>query len=219
MDLIRLEDLEPRRGCGYRYVGKLYLVGKGISVGCHRLPLEIPDACPVCGAKIKFHRGIQRIDFRRIFGGCKEIDKDYPCHITCPVCNPPGHGWLMWVGSKFYPRTIDFVEEAERIGISKAIARLPGDFKLGEDWVYLAHKKAVRKKVEDKTTLTGYKEVDLPGIFYAFKPERVEMLVRESEATEEKLKELQEKGITPVVVPDDWEERVEKAEKKKRKRR
>ena len=40
------------------------------------------------------------------------------------------------------------------------------------------------------------------AIFYAFRPQRVEMLIWESEATSENLEKLKKRGITPIVVPD-----------------
>ena len=46
-------------------------------------------------------------------------------------------------------------------------------------------------------------EVELGlGVFTAFIPQRVEMLVWKSEATAERLAALQERGITPVIIPD-----------------
>jgi len=214
-----LEGLEPRRGCGYRYVGKLYLVGAGIPITCHRLPIELPEACPTCGWELKQHRGIQKIDFERIFGKCEELDKDYECHPHCPVCNPPKKGYLMWVGTKYYQRTIDFIEEADRLGVSKAIASIPKDFEVGKDWVYLAHPKAVWKSRKNKDTLTGKEEYSVAGIFYVFRPIRVEVLVKESDATEEKIKKLVERGITPILVPDNYDDMVEAVKKKKRKKK
>lgn len=211
-------ELEPRRGCGWRRLRKLYLVGTGIAVVCHRLPLPMPEACPCCGWELKFHRGIQKIDFARIFGECDELEKKHPCHPDCPICNPPEFGWLMWVGEKFYPTPEHFTTEAAKLGVSKAVSKIPKDFVVGEHWVYLAHRKAFPAIVPDSSTLTGYREEMLPGIFYAFRPQRVEMLITESEATEETLNELRERGITPVVVPNYYEKMVEEAEARLKKK-
>jgi len=40
--------IKAKRGCGYRKIGGLYLVGNYIPVACDRLPMPI-GACPVCG--------------------------------------------------------------------------------------------------------------------------------------------------------------------------
>lgn len=40
----------------------------------------------------------------------------------------------------------------------------------------------------------------IPSIFMAFKPERVEMLIKKSDATEDKLKELKTHNITPIIL-------------------
>lgn len=221
MEVRKLENLEPRRGCGYRKLGKLYLVGEGIPIGCHRLPLLL-ETCPVCGEGIKFSRGFRWIEPLKLFGKCDGKEISQCGHETCPICNPPEEAQgLMWVGEKFYtPRS--FTEEALSLGVSKAIGAIPKGFKVGETWVYLAHKKGGEKKIPDPNTLTGYRYEPWPAVFYAFKPMRIEMLIKESEATEEKLRELTDRGITPVIVPDNYEEMVKKAEeayKKKRKRK
>jgi len=220
-DVLRITELEPRRGCGYRYVGKLYLIGVGLGKVCHRLPLKLPEVCPCCGEGIKFHRGFQWIDPQRIFGFCPDCTSSTTplCDPNCPVCNPPEKVGLMWVGERYYPRTIDFTLEAERLGISKAIATIPKGLELGKTWVFLAHKKAVAEQVEDENTLTGYREELVPGVFYAFRPVRIEMLIKESDATEENLEKLKRRGITPVIVPDNWEEMREEAEARGKKER
>ena len=74
-----LSGLEPRRGCGYRKVGKLYVVGIGIFKGCHRLPLPL-TVCPICGNGIKHTRGWIRLKPRRLFGTCSEGV------VRCPEC-------------------------------------------------------------------------------------------------------------------------------------
>jgi len=46
---------------------------------------------------------------------------------------------MMWVGSSYYPRIEDFVEEAERVGVSKRIAYPPVNIKLGRSFLFLTH--------------------------------------------------------------------------------
>lgn len=223
-DVLRLTELEPRRGCGYRYIGKLYLIGIGMGKVCHRLPLKLPEVCPCCGEGIKFHRGFQWINPQRIFGSCPDCTSKLKdgvplCDPDCPICYPPEKVGLMWVGERYYPRTFDFTMEAEKMGISKAIATIPKGLEIGKTWIFLAHKKAVVEMVTDKNTLTGYRDEYVPGIFYAFRPVRIEMLIKESDATEENLEKLKKRGITPVIVPDDWEKMTKEAKVKERRKK
>ena len=59
--------IEEKRGCGYRQVGGIYLVGDGLAIGCDRLPFPL-GACPACGAGIHFTRSITEIDAIQLFG-------------------------------------------------------------------------------------------------------------------------------------------------------
>jgi len=188
--------IEPKRGCGYRRVGGLYLCGSGITVSCDRLPFPI-EYCPVCGAGIHFSQAFQWIDAFRMFGiheGCQ--DKHNNCYMCQPVSNPK-YG-LMWVGESFYtPRS--FIKEALEMGVSKRIPFIPKELKLGETIVLLAHKKAIQEEIFDmRKEDYEYK----PAIFYAFKPTTIEMPIWKSELNDEKEKELVKRGITPIPIPD-----------------
>ena len=72
--------------------------------------------------------------------------------------------------------------------MSKRIPHMPRRIKLGHSVIHLAHPKAV----------SG----DRLGVFAAFIPQAIEMLVWESEATSEKLDVLEKRGIRAVIVPD-----------------
>lgn len=181
--------IERKRGCGYRKVGGLYMVCDGQAIACDRLPLEL-KVCPVCGAGIKFARGFTWVNGKQLLGGYHQNCK---CNSLCPVCYPGPSGLqkcgLMWVGEKFYtPET--FMFESNQMGISKRIPAIPREFKVGETWVLLAHK---------KVKVNGEKA---PAIFSAFQPSRIEKLITKSQATKKTLKKLEKQGITPVVVPD-----------------
>jgi len=243
-----MEELEPRRGCGYRYVGKLYVRAPGIFGICDRGSLPL-TTCPVCGSGIKFSRGWIKLQPQRLFGKhgerkniscptCGEMMEiggwGYVCNSCgtevkaaehkectdgegCPICNPPEKAYMLWVGEKFYtPQS--FIEEAQRLGVSKAVATIPRDFEIGKTIVYLAHRKAAKMMVKDPSTLTGYREVEIPGVFASFRPTHFEMLVKKSdfEKNREKYLEMEEKGIKIIVVPDNYEEMVKKAEEEYR---
>ena len=42
----------------------------------------------------------------------------------------------------------------------------------------------------------------IPGVFYAFRPQSLELLIWESEAKPEYLEDLAKRNITPIVIPD-----------------
>jgi len=211
--------LEPRRGCGYRQLNKLYLVGSGITIECHRLPLNIPEICPVCGSGVKFSRGWTWINPKELFGECKEKDVDeslqalsttlFPCHkVECKICFPPVKVGLMFVGQEYTPQS--FTIEAAQLGVSKAIGAIPKGLELGKTWVFLAHKKAGKRVITEESLSKNV--VESPAVFYAFVPVRVEMLLKKSDATEDKLEILKKRNITPIIVDDDYEEKVAEAE-------
>jgi hypothetical protein len=51
----------------------------------------------------------------------------------------------MWVGSSYYPRIEDFVDEAERMGVSKRVAHPPVNIKLGRSLLFLVHDEGHRE--------------------------------------------------------------------------
>jgi len=195
--------VEQARGCGYRKVGGLYLCGEGASMSCDRLPYKIEN-CPVCGSGLKFSRAWTWLDWERYAG------EHHPmmicrCPEVCPVCHPDKdkqpYG-LLWVGEKFYSPEA-FVRESLQLGISRRlpftgnIPRAPKNLKLGETWILFAHKHVILTGKDEKNI-----DVYEPAIFHAFRPTRLELLLWESEATEDRLSELEKADITPIVIPN-----------------
>lgn len=184
--------VEQKRGCGYRKVGGLYLVGEGIAVACDRLNYNL-EVCPTCNQGIKFSMGFTWIDGFHFFGKHME---NY-CIETDPICTPQENAkyGLMWVGRKFYTPQ-EFIEEAKRMDVCKRIARVPKGLKIG-DFVLLAHKEAGTKLVNGET-------IPFPAIFYGFHVRKIEKIITESQSKDEKImNELKEKNINPVIVPND----------------
>ena len=206
--------IEALRGCGYRKVGGLYIVGAGLAFTCDRLPMHIPT-CAVCGETARFHRSISHINPVRLFG-----NHSYPCNdsIDCVCCHVPDRGYLMWVGIDYTPES--FTLEAVKLGVSKRIPFIPASMKVGVDWMYLAYKRLIPTKnlnfvlPIDNPDRTGF----APGIFYAFRPTGFEYLITETQTKNaELLGSLKTKGITPVVVPDDdSDHRARKTKEKER---
>lgn len=183
---------ESKRGCGFRKPGGLYLVS-GLSFGaCGKLPLPL-TVCPCCHAGIKPARGWTWVSDELFKGRICELNE---CVKGCvPFDGSVTKFGLIWIGEKYYPTPQQFMKEGLAQGISRRINSVPKDFVLGETWVLLAHRKAIRNmeslEDEDRT----------PGIFTAFKPERIEYVVKEDD-DQEKLDRLEKRGITLIdVVP------------------
>jgi hypothetical protein len=182
--------IEAARGCGFRKVGGLYLVGGELAAPCDRLPFAL-DVCPCCGAGIKYTRGWTWIDPVRLFDGDHESLCD--CGPGCPVCWPSihfdqesdepraGQAGLLWIGEKFYSTPLDFLTEGMAQGISRRISTIPHHFKIGVTWVFFAHIKAAIAQVRDEDGLFKVYSDFVPGIFAAFKPRRIERIVLQSE--------------------------------------
>ena len=175
--------VEQIRGCGYRQVGGLYLVGSGIWVECDRLPFPI-GSCPVCGQGIHFARAFMEINPLKLFGlhdlcgsGWLEVfeptlgesisvgldttgrscqDPIRPCSMCDPRDEP---AYVMIVGNRYYTPE-SFMKEAMELGVSKRIPFIPKGLKLGQTIVYLAHPKAIEIKesvpVEKPMTIIEY---------------------------------------------------------------
>ena len=187
---------EPRRACGYRKVGGIYLVAGGAGWSCGRLPLLLL-VCPTCGVGIKQSRGWTWVDPVALFAGheCK-APADYcaGCPVNVVNLETIGRAGLLWVGEQFYKTPDLFEREANELGISRRIAAIPRGFELGHTWVLLAHPKEFPPTPQDPE----YR----PGIFRLFKPERIEQIITHEQAKDPAvLADLEKRHITPVVVP------------------
>ncbi len=207
---------EKIRGCGYRKVGGLYLVGSGIERGCDMLPIRL-QPCPTCGFEIPVNRGFLWINKRWLecYAKAHRATVHCKCPKTCSLCFPEGNDLkkygLMWVGSHAYSPA-SFISEASRQGISKRIAKIPKGLQLGKTWVLLAHKKVpfFPKTFGGMTAEPVYDS----AVFSAFVPRRVEKLIWKSEATPERLKKLKEQGITPIIIKDGDKDHAPKPKKR-----
>lgn len=200
--------VEAKRGCGYRKVGGLYLVGEGAGMPCCKLPI-ILHICPTCNQGVKQTRGWSWIDPRPWLKGDCESTK-YPAEIRsrvmlCPAAEPEKLGekvGLLWIGEKFYPTPQDFIKEGETMGYSRRLTAVPRGFEVGKHWVFFAHPKVKSRTVTDERGYGAHPEWDA-GVFRIFKPTRIEKLITDTMSKDAELMEgLAKKGITPVIVPD-----------------
>lgn len=185
--------VEPKRGCGYRQEGGLYLVGGAIMEPCDRLPFPL-EVCQCCGAGIKYTRGYTWITPYQLLGGNHGVDcvcfDEEDARGDCPVCFPgnifgdDGRAGLLWIGKQFYTPQ-EFLDEGADLGISRRINSIPRGFEIGKTWIFFAHIQAVRQPAKlDSDNIFGGMEgalEDVPGIFSAFKPSRIERIVKQSE--------------------------------------
>lgn len=184
---------DSQRGCGWRKPGGLYLISMGEGRGCGMPPLPL-TVCPTCSQGIKPTRGFTWIDVEKLLADRACRMKGDPVCLECPFRAGlrVGRIGMIWVGESFYPTPHDFVREAAFQGISRRVAHLPREFKIGETWVGFAHRKAI-------TTWEDGEPVYTPGLFYLAKPDAVEYVVKGTE-TDEEIERMEKRGITPVEV-------------------
>lgn len=222
---MKIEDLktvvDSERGCGWRKEGGLYLRADGPMDTCGKLPVPL-EVCPCCHSGVKQARGWTWFDPRPFLAVkvCSYAerpgdDRALKC-LTCPMQHPPERAGLLWVGEKFYATPAEYMDEARRLGISRRIAAVPADFKIG-DRVYLAHPRAIKELCVCRQTLAekcptceGEGWVYKKGIFTTFIPDRIEYVCKGDE-TEEQLDALCKRNITPVKVIRDTDQKPQNA--------
>lgn len=207
--------VEAKRGCGYRKIGGLYLVGSGRPIGCDRFPV-ILTICPTCSQGIKQSRGWTWVEVDGFLHGVhKNCKDDFPC----PLCMDPremGRAGLLWIGERFYKTPRHFNAEAAAMGISRRIHAVPRGFEVGKTWVMFAHPRVVecascggRGEIPNRETLDYVKcepcdgKGHKPAIFYCWRPSAIEKILPESQRNSKESQDLEKRGLTPVYVPDD----------------
>lgn len=190
--------IEKRRGCGYRAVGGIYVVGGHLTAPCGMLPFEL-GVCPCCGAGIKPARAWTWINPQLMLKNANPCNfgKSALCD-SCVMNNVERFGekaGMIWIGGAHYRTPQHFMLEANTQGISRRLARnaVPKELELGKTWCFLAHREAL--------VVDGEKR---PGVFAIFKPTKLEIIITETQSRDEAfMKRIEERGLTPVVVPDD----------------
>lgn len=192
-------NYEGKRGCGYRTkLGSLYLISGDLALPCGKLPIPL-EVCPTCGAGFKPARGWTWVDAHSL---ARETVAKKECYASfcecCPVISmlrgEIQRTGLLWIGEKFYKKPLDFVREAGQMGVCRRIPHVPKEFKLGETWILLAHRKAIMGPI-----LENIKAEFKPGIFQVFKPTTIEVLCDGTEQ-DEKIEGYLKRGLTPVLV-------------------
>jgi len=195
-------SIEQKRGCGYRSSGAdgvgIYLVGPPGGEECERLPFPV-HVCPACGQGIRPSRAPRWVQPSELFALnngpiCDPRIKDHD-HNRCPICTPGllERALLIWIGEKHYATAAHFMLEAYKMGISRKLAAIPRDFVIGEDYVLIAHKNAIPDDV--KFAIADQKKIeDLvwePGIFYVWRPAKVELVIDNENDIPEKALNIQ----------------------------
>jgi hypothetical protein len=131
--------VESIRRSGYRMVGGIYLVSDTF----FKTEIQPLPVCKYCGQGTNLSRNITEIR-------CGELNGSF----------------IAIVGKHFYPTLASFIDEAEKLGISKRVPFVAKNIQLGETRIYLAHPLALHK---------GW------GIFGYFIPDRIEQLIWSSD--------------------------------------
>lgn len=151
--------VEARRGCGYRKVGGLYIMGGKLGAPCCKLPVEM-CVCPTCSMGVRLTRTWTWVNPRPwLRGECSQFASKRNKTkagapfggLGCPAANPEALGeevGLLNVGAAFYKTPEDFTREAAEQGVSRRVAALPKGFRVGETWVLLAHPRLREREVE-----------------------------------------------------------------------
>ncbi len=231
---------EAKRGCGYRKQGGMYMMAGAASIPCGKLPFAL-TICPCCGGGIKPARSWTWFSPKSLLGEgpCERIAMTAQDCVHCISANPPDRAGLLWIGEKFYKSPADFLAEGASMGLSRRISALPKDFKVGETWVYFAHRKTISaiekcEECDGKGTIEVYHvpssapdgtvidpdhlkcekcdgagkvETWTAGIFSAFRPNRVEYVVKDDD-TEEFLERQEKRGLTLVRLTWDKEAKL-----------
>lgn len=200
---------EKRRGCGYRKQGGLYLMAGGPAGPCGKLPLPL-EVCSCCGQGIKPARGWTWVGGQKLFGnvrcsfGIEEGKSRQYCKDRCILDHPPERMGLLWVGEAFYPTPEHFLQEGLAVGISRRLHAIPLDFKVGDTWVLMAHRKAITVHDTNKPDPDAV-ALSIPGIFSVFQPQSIEYVVK-ADDSEEKLASLEARGVRLVRLVWDQDE-------------
>ena len=204
---------EQKRGCGYRKIGGLYLVSDpGSTLHCDGLPLPL-EPCGCCGFNPPFSRNLQKIQpgyisqaennkHIKLWAIRSEANKpSCQCPKECPLCYPQETAvyGLMFVGKQSYTPE-SFIKEAFKLGVSKRIPEIPSWLTLGETWIFLAHNETPEAELSQDPGLRDCEPETIRAIFYAFKPSRIEMPLWKTQISDEEIRMLEEKGITPVFL-------------------
>lgn len=193
-------SVERARGCGYRKPSKggvgIYVMAGGPGDRCGRLPFLI-EVCVACGEGVKPSRSWTWITPSILLTKDQLLDvlagDSRPCDIygfprcnRCPVGGgiPEGKHGLLWIGEQHYKTPAEYMNEGRAVGVSRKISAVLRGFRLGEHWVYLAHRSAVTN---------GDPDNPLPGIFTAFKPSHIDLVIEDERKIPDKAKKLKDK--------------------------
>lgn len=207
---------ESKRECGYRKPSKdgvgLYLRGTGRFEDCERLPFPL-DVCPCCGGGFKPSRGFTWIDPMALFSPyidpqCTASEGGNHQHEKCWMCNPEllgSRAGMIWIGEQHYADPESFMREAHIMGISRKIAAIPQGFEVGVHAVFLAHRKTIKQVNEDGEVKW------IPGVFMAFKPNMIDLVIDDPDRVPDKAIEIakklgEDKCRILKVIPDTEEE-------------
>lgn len=207
---------ETERGCGFRQPGGFYLrQEKSRGFGCGLLPIPILT-CSCCGfieQQTRSAKWMMTSYLKTLAQKSPCVKKDHKESMcsSCPIeSNSPEAVYskkqiaLDWVGVSGYGKSIDFLREADQVGISRRVAIqvdkegnitntfLKG-FKVGHDWIALAHPKGCSSIGENAEPSLS------PAIIAIYKPNKLQYVKKKTD-TNTFLKKLHNQGVEIVDV-------------------
>src|SRR3990167_818632 len=212
---------EAERGCGFRKLNATYVEGDPGGLSCGRLPVPL-QSCPLCDHRPVFTRGIQRVTPTNVLHAAAECPRSQADCDRCPLGKvlQQETAALAWVGEKWYSPA-SFTEEANRLGASKRVSKIPKWFEVGKTWMFLAHSRVFSEpcsecqgtptpleqaaagrthRSEDCPECDGEGTIWNPGIFYAFVPKRLVKILADN-AHPRYIAQAEERGYTVLLVP------------------
>jgi hypothetical protein len=237
--------VESERGCGYRKAGGLYLVSGGIGEPCERLPISTAKCPCCKRSPIEKVRGPQFIGAQYVFGmalPCVEGDAPVKSghHGHCPLCDenlllregdPNDQFLVLWIGKAHYPTPADWTKESNNLGVSRRLSAIPKGLVLGKTWVLVGHPEAISEpcdpcggkgfvQPEGKgpaacPNCKGERRTVKPGIFHAFRPRAIELVVTPSMKKQKWVQDMVKKHKVELVeVPENDPDHAPKVSKK-----
>ena len=178
------DSIEAPRECGDRVPGGTYVMGGSVSKECCIFPIRLEN-CAHCGAGIKFSRGWTWLSVSAL--KFEKTSACLPFNDASRICSPFDDSsrkiGLLWIGKKTYSVS-SFLKEAAARGVSRRIATVPRDLRIGDTWVALA--------IQSNFSLPSV-------IFSAFRVSGVDYIVKGGESDAE-LQRKVDSGIRLVNV-------------------
>lgn len=187
---VTTKQLEAEVGCG-QLIWNKYVDGDVIKQS--RSYRKIENPAPLFAEPCKYKEGEVGEKFMQQIGYSVRRLKCKGCPLDRETVEGPM--MLDWIGKRHYPTAVHFEMEAVAMGVSRRIRHVPDWFDVGNTWVALAHRNAIKLEEEEQSDHVKF----LPAIIKMYRPTEIQYVVTGYETADE-LREMIRKGITPVRI-------------------